>query len=103
MLEFEDIYSQIIKTGRFETNFSNNYRAVLNVLEDIKDEFADAQKYFPVDNKIDGDVITSNIRMFAKPSGKDMFKLNSKTDDMEIINAASIRPASQRLSSAFGC
>ena len=82
----DDLYPQIIKTGRFEANFSNHYRAVLNVLEDIKDEFADAQKYFPVDNKIDGDVISSNIRMFEKPSGKDMFKLNSLAGDMEIIN-----------------
>jgi hypothetical protein len=83
----KDIYSQIIKTRRFETNFSKNYRAVLNVLKDIKSEFADAQKYFPVDNKIDGNVINSNIRMFAKLSDKDMLKLNSKTDDMEIIDS----------------
>jgi hypothetical protein len=82
----KDIYSQIIKTGRYEASFSNNYRAVLNVLKDIKDEFADAQKYFPVDNKIDGDVINSNIRMLAKLSGKDIFNLNSKMNDMEIIN-----------------
>ena len=80
-------YPQIIKSGRFKANFSNNYRAVLNVLKDIKGEFADAQKYFPVDNKIDGDVINSNIRVLAKLSDKDIFNLNSKTDDMEIINA----------------
>jgi len=85
--EFKDIYPQILKTARYKEKFSNNYSAVLNVLEDVKDEFADAQKYFPVDNKIDGEAITRNIKFLAKPSGKKTFNLKSTTDGLEVINA----------------
>ena len=62
----EDIYQQIIKTGKYKNNFSANYLSVSNALKNIEDEFHTTQSFFPIDDKINSDVLNINKAALSK-------------------------------------
>ena len=80
----EDIYQQIINTGKYKSNFSANYLTVSNALKNIEGEFSTAQSYFPVDDKINPDVLSLNKKTLSEIPDEATPK-TAKTEEPQVI------------------